>query len=184
MNWNLNQFSQLSQLSQRERLTLLAAALIISVLLVSFGIVAPYRAAMKRLDTKIASRQRQLSEVRLLSQEYQQLQQQLAVSEHRLASGGDFSLLSFVEASSIRLAGRDSLISMRPQPTATIEGFREEAVEVKLEKIQLNQLVQLLFMADTAPAPMLVKTLRIKPRFDDRNLLDVVITFASYRRNL
>lgn len=177
---NLNQFNQLSQ---RERLTLLAGALIVAVLLVLFGIVAPYRAALERLDTKIASRQRQLTEVRQLGQEYRQLQQQLAASERRLASGGDFSLLSFVEAASIRLAGRDSLVAMRPQPAATLEGFREEAVEVKLEKIRLNQLVQLLFAADKAPAPMLVKTLRIKPRFDDRNLLDVVITFASYRRS-
>ena len=180
MNLNLSQFNQLSQ---RERLTLLAGAVIVVVLLFIFGIFAPYRATLKRLDTKIASRQRQLTEVRQLGQEYKQLKQQLAASERRLASGGDFSLLSFVEATSIRLAGRDNLTSMRPQPTATIEGFREEAVEVKLEKIRLNQLIQLLFVADTAPAPMLVKTLRIKPRFDDRNLLDVVVTFASYRRN-
>ncbi|OEU61441.1 MAG: hypothetical protein BA870_01330 [Desulfuromonadales bacterium C00003094] len=177
---NLNQFNQLNQ---RERLTLLAGALIVAVLLFIFGVVAPYRASLKRLDTKIASKQRQLIQVRQLGQEYKQLQQQLAASERRLASGRDFSLLSFVEATSIRLAGRDSLVSMRPQPTATMEGFREEAIEVKLEKIQLNQLVQLLFVADTAPAPMLVKALRIKPRFDDRNLLDVVITFASYRRS-
>jgi len=175
--------SQFNQLSQRERLTLLAGALIVAVLLFLFGIVVPYRAALERLDTKIVSKQRQLIEVHQLGQEYKQLQQQLAASERRLASGGDFSLLSFVEASSIRLAGRDSLTAMRPQPTATLEGFREEAVEVKLERIQLNQLVQLLYVADTAPAPMLVKTLRIKPRFDDRNLLDVVITFASYRRS-
>lgn len=177
---NLNQFNQLSQ---RERLTLLAGALIVAVLLFVFGVVAPYRAALERLDKKIASKQRQLTEVRQLSQEYQQLKQQLDASERRLASGGDFSLLSFVEATSIRLAGRDSLTAMRPQPAATLEGFREEAVEVKLEKVRLNQLVQLLFVADTAPAPMLVKSLRIKPRFDDRNLLDVTITFASYRRS-
>ena len=110
---NLNQFNQLSQ---RERFTLLAGAVIVVVLLFIFGIVAPYRAALGRLDTKIASKRRQLTEVRQLGQEYQQLQQQLAASERRLASSGDFSLLSFVEAASIRLAGRDSLTAMRPQP--------------------------------------------------------------------
>ncbi len=177
---NLNQFNQLSQ---RERGILIAGALTIVLLVLLFGIVAPYRAAMERLDSKIVSRQRQLGEVRQLSNQYRQLQQQLTASERRLASGGDFSLLSFVEAASVRLAGRDSLVSMRPQPAATIEGFREETVEVKLEKIRLHQLIQLLYAADTAPAPMLVKTLRVKTRFDDRNLLDVVVTFASYRRS-
>lgn len=177
---NLNQFNQLSQ---RERITLMAGALVILLLIVVFGIIAPYRTALEHLDSKIASRQRQLGEVQQLSNQYRQLQQQLAASERRLASGGDFSLLSFVEATSVRLAGRDSLVSMRPQPTATVEGFREETVEVKLEKVRLHQLVQLLYAAETAPAPMLVKTLRVKTRFDDRNLLDVVVTFASYRRS-
>lgn len=177
---NLNQFDQLSQ---RERITLVAGALVILLLIVVFGIVAPYRTALERLDSKIASRQRQLGEVQQLSTQYRQLQQQLAASERRLATGGDFSLLSFVEATSVHLAGRDNLVSMRPQPAATVEGFREETVEVKLEKIRLHQLVQLLYAAETAPAPMLVKNLRVKTRFDDRNLLDVVVTFASYRRS-
>ena len=177
---NLNQFNQLSQ---RERITLVAGVLVILLLIIVFGIIAPYRTALERLDSKIASRQRQLGEVQQLSNQYRQLQQQLAASERRLASGGDFSLLSFVEATSARLAGRDSLVSMRPQPAATVEGFREETVEVKLEKVRLHQLVQLLYAAETAPAPMLVKTLRVKTRFDDRNLLDVVVTFASYRRS-
>ncbi len=177
---NLNKFRELSQ---RERLILLAGSLTILVLIILFGIIAPYRAALSRLDARIASRQRQLVEVRQLGQEYKQLQQKLAASERRLVSAGDFSLLSFVEATSIRLAGRDSLVSMRPQPAATLEGFREEAVEVRLEKIRLDQLVQLLIAADSAPAPMLVKSLRIRPRFDDQALLDVGILFASYRRS-
>ncbi|MEZ4485471.1 MAG: type II secretion system protein GspM [Syntrophotaleaceae bacterium] len=175
--------SQFNQLSQRERGILVAGAVIIVLLIIVFGIVAPYRTALEGLDRKIASRQRQLAEVQQLGNQYRQLQQQLTASERRLANGGDFSLLSFVEAASLRLVGRESLVSMRPQPAATVEGFREETVEVKLEKVRLHQLVQLLYAADTAPAPMLVKNLRIKTRFDDRNLLDVVVTFASYRRS-
>ena len=177
---NLKQFNQLSQ---RERIILVAGAIIVVLLIFLFGVVAPYRAALERLDSKIASRQRQLVELGQLSNQYHQLQRQLAASERRFSEDADFSLLSFVEATSIRLAGRDNLISMRPQPAATVEGFREETVEVKLEKVRLHQLVQLLYAAETAPAPMLVKNLRVKTRFDDRNLLDVVVTFASYRRS-
>ncbi len=172
----------LQDLSQRERLMLLAAALVIFLTVLTFGIVQPYRAALSRLDTQIASRRRQLSELQQLSREYRNLQQQTAAGEQRLAAAGDFSLLTFVEATSIRLAGRDRLISMRPQPGAMLEEFREEAVEVRLERIRLDQLVQLLIAADRAPAPMQVKSLRLRTRFDDRALLDVTLVFASYRR--
>ncbi len=172
----------LQDLSQRERLMLLAAALVIALAVLIFGILQPYRATLARLDTQIASRRRQLSELQQLSREYRQLQQQTAAGERRLDAAGDFSLLTFVEATSTRLAGRDRLISMRPQPGAMMEEFREEAVEVRLERIRLDQLVQLLVAIERAPAPMQVKSLRLRNRFDDRALLDVTLVFASYRR--
>ena len=82
-----------------------------------------------------------------------------------------------------RCTGRENLASMRPQPPAAVGEFREESVEVRLERVRLGQLVQLLFALDSAEAYLKVKELRIKSRFDDRSLLDAVLTVASYRRN-
>ncbi len=172
----------LPQLSQRDRLALLVGGLFIVAALIFFGIVAPYRAALQRLDASIAARERQVTEMQAIREECLQLRRQLASTEQRMSSSADFSLFSMVENLSVRFAGRDSLVYMRPQPTVVQDGYREDSVEIKLENIGLAQLVRLLYAVDTGREPVQVKALRIKPRFDDRALLDAVLIFSSYGR--
>lgn len=173
---------KLSQLTQRDRVALLIGGLFVVTVLIFFGIVAPYRASLQRLDTRIAARQRQLKEMQTLRQECQQLRRQLAATEQRMSAGTDFSLFALVENLSVRFAGRDSLVYMRPRPTVVQHGYREDSVEIKLENISLAQLVRLLYAVETGREPVQVKALRIKTRFDDRSLLDAVLIFSSYGR--
>jgi general secretion pathway protein M len=172
----------LPQLNQRDRLALVIGGLFVAAVLIFFAIISPYRAALQRLDTRIAARQRQLTEMQTLHQECLQLRRQLAVTEQRMATNTDFSLFSLVENLSVRFAGRDSLVYMRPRPTVVQNGYREDSVEIKLENIGLAQLVRLLHAVDTGRDPVQVKALRIKTRFDDRSLLDAVLIFSSYGR--
>jgi general secretion pathway protein M len=72
---------------------------------------------------------------------------------------------------------------MRPQPVAVKDEFKEESVEIKLEKIALDQLVRILYQIDTADAFLQVKNLRLKIRFDNKAQLDAVLTISAYERN-
>jgi general secretion pathway protein M len=72
---------------------------------------------------------------------------------------------------------------MRPQPSSVQDTVRENSVEIKLEKIRLDQLIRLLYAIDSTDACLQVKNLRVKTRFDDRTLLDAVLTISSYGRN-
>jgi general secretion pathway protein M len=172
----------LPQLTQRDRLALLIGGLFIVTVLIFFGIIAPYRASIQRLDARIAARQRQLKEMQALRQECLQLRRQLAATEQRMAANTDFSLFSLAENLSVRFAGRNSLVYMRPRPTLVQNGYREESVEIKLENIGLAQLARLLYAVDAGREPVQVKALRVKTRFDDRSLLDAVLIFSSYGR--
>lgn len=173
----------IDRLSQRDRIALAIGAVALVFAVSWFGIYQPYQRAMEGLEARIASRQRQATEVQDLRDRYLDLQQQLGQVQRRLDQGKDFALLAFVENLAGRYASKENLTNMRPQP-ATVQGdFREESVEVRLERIRLAQLVQLLYAIDTAPAYLKVKTLRIKPRFDDKTQIDAVLTVASYRRN-
>jgi general secretion pathway protein M len=62
------------------------------------------------------------------------------------------------------------------------DGYREERVEIKLEKLRLPELVRLLHALETAAAPLRVTTLRVTTRFEDRNLLDVSALISYTRR--
>ncbi len=171
-------------LSERERIFVIGGGLAIVLVAVWLGILAPYREAVAAAESKIASRERQLNEVQRLRQEYQRLQGELAEAERQLVGKGrGFSLFSFIEDVTTRTGVRDKLVSMRPQSTATQGEYREESVEIRLEKLRLDQLVRLLHAMEAADVVLNTKTLRIKPRFDDRSQLDTVIAVSFFQKS-
>ena len=137
---------------------------------------------MANLQSKVTSRERQLQDVQKLRQDYLDLKQELSEAQGRLSKAENFSLFSFVEAQVGRYATKENLVYMRPQPTSTKDGWREDTVEIKLEKLTLDQLVRFLYSLETSDAVIQTKNLRVKTRFDNRSLLDVVMTVAAYGR--
>ncbi len=172
----------LANLSNRERLTLGIGGAVAFLLLLVFGVIAPYRDSLTRLDTRIDSRRQQLAQVQQLKQEYQALQRQASEVEAQLARSGGFSLFSFVESAAGQIAGKENLTYMRPQPAVTHEGVREESVEIRVEKVRLEQVVRLLHAVESADALVRVKSLRLRNRFDDKSKLDAVLTVAAFGR--
>jgi general secretion pathway protein M len=172
----------IERLTPRDRIALAIGAAAVAAALIYFAGILPFQGALKGLDARIASRQRQVGEVRALQSRYLQLQRELGQAEQRLAKGGQLSLGSFVEEVVHRYAAKDNLVGMRPQPANVQGDLRQETVEVQLEKVRLGQVVQILYAIDNAPAYLKIQNLRIKTRFDDRTLVDAVLTVAAYRR--
>ena len=173
----------ISNLSPRDRNALLIGLAAVLIAVFYLGIVSPYQSAIARLDSQIASRQRQRQEVQVLRQRYLSLQGELTQAERRGVSNRNFSLFSFVENLTGQIASRENLVYMRPQPVAVKDEYKEESVEIKLEKIALDQLVRILYQIDTADAFLQVKNLRLKIRFDNKAQLDAVLTISAYARN-
>lgn len=172
------------QLSTRERWYLAAGALTVLVVAVWLGVVDPYREAMALLETKIDSRSGQLREVQALREEYRQLQRQMAEAESRLSrQEAGFSVFSYVENLTAAAGVKENLLSLRPQAASVQGEWREEAIEVKLEKIRLDQLVRFLHALETAEIYLPVKHLRAKPRFDKRSLLDATLIISHFERS-
>jgi general secretion pathway protein M len=172
-----------STLNRREQLFLLGGGVFLLILLVYLGVIAPYNASVERMRSRISAREQQLLEIRSLQQEFQQLQQQTAEVERRAAKGGNFSLMAFLEETALKIVTRDNLVYLRPQPKVQLDALSEESLEIKLEKIRLDQLVNLLYATETADTLLKVKSLRSKARFDDPTLLDVVLVIAAYGKS-
>jgi general secretion pathway protein M len=174
----------ISQLNQRERLFVIAGGLALVLALLYFAIVAPYRSALARFDRQIAVRSAQLQEVKALQGRYLEMQRQMSQVERLLGKRRDFSALSFIENLVEQTAGRESLLSMRPQSPETRNEFTIDSVEIKLERLTLKQLLELLVGIEGATSPMQVKNLYLKQRFDDRSLLDATMTVTALRRTI
>lgn len=170
----------IGNLSRRDQLTLAIGGAIALLLLLIFVVILPYRDALHSLDNRISSRQNQLDDLQRMQQEYRQLQRGVGAVERRASSGKNFSLFSFLESTTLSIASRENLSYLRPQPVGQEGELHEESLEVKLEKIRLDQLVKLLYATETADALLRVKTLRTRSRFDDPSLLDVTMLISSY----
>ena len=174
----------ISQLNQRERMFVIVGGGALVLALLYFAVVAPYRSALSRLDRQIVTRSGQLQEVKVLQDRYLAMQKQMSQVARLLGKRQDFSALSFIEDLVEQTAGRENLLSMRPQSPETRNEFTIDSVEIKLERLTLRQLLELLMGVEGATTPMQVKSLYLKQRFDDRSLLDASMTVTALRRTL
>lgn len=172
----------ISQLNQRERIFVFAGGAALALILLYFAIVSPYRSALDRLDRQITVRSAQLQEVKALQTQYLTLHRQMSQMERLLGTRQDFSALTFVEDLVEGTAGREKLLSMRPQSPEVRNEFTIDAVEIKLERLSLRQLLEFLRGIEEAATPTQVKNLFLKQRFDDRSQLDATLTVTALRR--
>jgi hypothetical protein len=172
----------ISQLNQRERIFVAVGGAALILVLLYMAVLMPYRNALTRLDSQIEGRGRQLQQVQLLRAEYLQLRQETAQVERLLDNRRDFSTLSFLETLVENTAGRENLLSMRPQAPVTRNQFILESVEIKLERLDLRQVLEMLWGIEKSSSPMQVSALYLKQRFDNRAQLDATMTVTALRR--
>lgn len=172
----------IERLNPRERIIVLVGASAALLIILIAGIILPYRAALQRLDDRIVARRQQIVEARTLVQRIQAMQAEAAMTERRLKPAQPTALVPAIEALVGRIAGRENLLGVRPQPVTAPSGFRQEKVEVQLEKIRLEQLVRLLHAINSADACLQTDGLKVRPRFENSALLDVTLVVSAFVR--
>ena len=170
----------IERFSPREKLALAVAGVVVILTILIAGIILPYRTATARLDQRIVSRQGQILEARTLVQRIKGMQGEVAATEHKLSAAPSAPLVATLERLVGEIAGKEKLLGIRPQPVTAPAGFRQEKVEMQLEKVRLEQLVQLLYAIDSATSFLQSDSLKMHPRFEDPALLDVTIVVSSF----
>ncbi len=96
--------------------------------------------------------------------------------------GADFSLLSALEqlAQSSQI-GRESIESISPKQLPPGEYFIETEATVQLVRVTLRQLVEYFYKIETSPNTLLLKEVRVKPRFDNPQFLNVIFKVSAYK---
>lgn len=170
----------IKNLSPQEKLAVAVAGVVIILTILIAGIILPYRAAIARIDQRITSRQGQLFEARTLVQQIKGRQGEVAAMERKLTAATSAPLVSTLEGLVAEIAGKERLLGIRPQPSTAPPGFRQEKVEMQLEKVRLEQLVQLLYAIDNARTALQTDSVKMRPRFEDPALLDVTLVVSSF----
>ena len=171
------------RLSRRERLVLLVGAIVV----LGFGLwglsnlFQGYRDRIQTLDRLIEQKQEDRITLVRLRYEHSQLKQEIRKFEDRINSNqDDFSLLSYLESLSNKLAMRSHITHMRPQPSTDVGGYQEVGVEIKMENVTLDQIIRLLSSMETAPYLIRIKRLRLQTRFTDPRLMNATFLTTTY----
>jgi general secretion pathway protein M len=167
----------MKRLDPREKTVVIAGVIVLVLLFVWFVLLQPYFDTMNNLDRRISAHRHSLVKVEKMSNQISQLRRQLA--DVGTSKKGNRPLFSQVESLTETTGVREKLLSMRPQPATTEGTFRQELVEIRLEKISLSQLVKLLHAVEYRSDGIQVKSMRVKPRFEDRSILDVNMVLLS-----
>jgi general secretion pathway protein M len=171
------------QISQRERTIALAGGIVVGLSLLFVIVVDPLLAKVERLERQTVRKQKDIKELLILGQEYATKRERLAEAERRMPSlHSQFSLLTFMEEAATTAHVRERIAGMQPQVQAVAQGYQETAVDLRLEGVQLPELLALLVAIDQAPYNLQVRHLQIRPKFDNPVNLDATIRVLSYAK--
>jgi general secretion pathway protein M len=170
-------------LAARERRILLVGGFVVGVSLLFVLLVDPLLAKLDRLERQAVRKQKDIRELAALSQEYAVKQARLEQAERRMPPpGSQFSLITFMEEAAKSTQVRERITGMQPQVQSLAQGYQETAVDLRLEGIQLPELLALLVAIDQAPYDLHVRHLQIRPKFDNPVNLDATVRVLSYAK--
>jgi type II secretory pathway component PulM len=148
-----------------------------------------YVSVGRPLQTRLSVREAELEQLEAgvkraahLAGGVQPLQAALRKVEGRIAPGQKINLFTLLEAIAEQAQVKDSLDSIKPKQPSGNERYPETRVEVALKSATLEQIVQLLYRIETAPAHLIVRSIRIKARPDGSGRLDVSLSVSSFER--
>ena len=170
-------------LSSRERMILLAGSLVVGLSLLFVIVVDPLLTKLEQLERQAVRKQKDIRELAALSQEYAVKQARLKKAEGRMPPvDSHFSLITFMEEAATSAHVRERITGMQPQVQALAQGYQETAVDLRLDGVQLPELLALLVAIDQAPYGLQVRHLQIRPKFDNPVNLDATVRVLSYAK--
>ena len=170
-------------LAARERLIVMIGAGVVIASLLFLLVIDPLLARIDKLERQTVKKSKERGELSALAVDYAAKQARVVKLEQRLPSGdGQFSLLAFMEEAAASVQIRDRIVGMQPQQGTTQHGYQETAVDLRLDGVQLPQLLALLVALEQAPYDVQVHHLQIKPKYDNPVNLDATLRIVSYAK--
>ena len=168
-------------MSPREQTFALAGAVMAVVLIIVLPVyVAGSR--IGRLERELEDGRKQLRDVVRSIDGFNAKRSELAGLQQALAGGFEASIASTVEIIADRNGMKEQIDSLRAKSVPPSDLYEESAVDVRLRRVRLEPLINLLHDIQNEPDKVLsVKGLTIKPRFDSKSEMDVSFSVSTYR---
>ena len=165
-------------LEARERMLVSIVAVLSLGAVLYVLVVGPILRASQRGEDRLATADQRLQVMQRLRRDYDDVKGRLADVEQRIQRGARSELRTTLE--SLAQQASVKVESMEPQASPAHPKYRETKVEVGLKNVTLAQTVHYLHQIDIAPQALSVKSLRVRTRAEQPDLLDVSFTVSSF----
>ena len=163
----------------KSRRQILTVSLFVGLCLLIIPAFVMERSAGKEVDM-LQSKQRELS---VLSREYRLMKENVDSVEQRSTLTQMRGIANAVDMLSSSLGMKGKIKSVKVAGTREIQGsMTEESGEVQMEKVTLNELVNLYHRVNEAPMILSVKRATIKKSFENPELLNITMTVSLFTR--
>ncbi len=174
----------IDRLEKREKWILLFGIFFVTGFIVLQAIVLPYMEARKTMTRSLSRNESELVGIELLRQEYLDLKSRQGDIEKRLAERTPgFSLFSFLEEQAAATKVKNRVTYMKPTANEIDEGFNESIVEMKMERVTLDQLVAFLVKIESEEKIVSIQRISIQENGQEDGLLDSVLSIKTFELN-
>ncbi len=163
------------KLESKDKKTLIIGGSIAAAILLYAFVLSPFMEDLGRKRDLIPKKQRDLEDMKKLRDEYGEIQKQLQLVQDAAAKRGP--LLTEIENITKRANLNSKIVSLKPQPGAQTDGFKESIVEIKLDNITLYDVVNYVYLLEKATVR--VRKLSFKPRYDNPKILNATLLVSS-----
>lgn len=152
-----------------------------------FAVVAVYLLADWAMGggtvgSSVSTKEQELRDIIQVYRTFQKTQADFQTAEREIQKAGDFELLTELENLAVKANVKDHIESMDKKSQAKNPYYDEEAVEVKLQKINIIQLITFLYEIEYATKVLRVREMHLETRFDSKDLFNARVMVSTYRK--
>jgi general secretion pathway protein M len=168
------------KLEKRERWVVFAGVGLVALLVLVHFIVFPFFERREVLKRGIEAKRNGLKEMMALSAQYRSYTREAGRLQDRL--GGrekGFTLFSFLEQAAGRAGVKDHIRYMKPSDSQGSGRLKESMVEMRLDRINLRQLVDYLYLIESPKYLVSLKRVSIRESQSDPVYLDTIMQVVT-----
>ncbi len=175
--------SGLNKLEKREKQVVTAGVVFLVCFAVFHFLVSPLLQARQQTQKALLHKKEDIQKISQLQEEYYKLQNQAVNIEGRLQQRSpSFSLFSFIEEKATKAKVKQQINSMTPSTSEGEGALRESRVDLKLERISLQQLVDFLKEIESAKDIVVIKRISVQENSREDGALDAVMQIITFTK--
>jgi len=175
--------SGLNKLEKREKQIVTAGLIFLVCFAVFHFLVSPLLQARQQTQKALIHKKEDIQKISQLQAKYYKLQNQAVNIEERLQKRSpSFSLFSFIEEKATNAKVKQQINSMTPSTSEGEGSLRESRVDLKLERISLQQLVDFLKEIESAKDVVMIKRISIQENSREDGALDAVMQVITFTK--